>query len=90
MYDKITEIIKRVAEENDLEINEIKPEHTVVDDLGFASIEVALLTAEFEEVFGINPFVSGMASIMDIRTVQDVTNLYTRGLAEKEASSESA
>ena len=76
----VKECILQVAREQLIELQELKPQHRVVDDLGFSSLDVATLTALLENRFKVDPFQSGLASITEIRTLQDMFNLYERCL----------
>ena len=76
----VKECILQVAREQLIDIQELKPQNRVVDDLGFSSLDVATLTALLENKFKVDPFSSGMASITEIRTLQDMFNLYDRCL----------
>lgn len=76
----VRECILQVAREQLIELPELTSQHRVVDDLGFSSLDVATLTALLEHKFKVDPFQSGMASITEIRTLQDMFNLYNRCL----------
>ena len=70
--------ILQVAKDQDIQIGELAPSKRVVDDLGFSSLDVATLTALLEASFKVDPFGTGVATITEIRTVQDVCDLYNR------------
>lgn len=76
--------ILQVADEQGIKVPDLKPEHSVVDTLGFSSLDVATLTALLENTFKIDPFGTGVASITEIRTLQDMFNLYNRCLNNAE------
>jgi len=80
---KIKEIINQVAEEQEIEIGDIEDHHAIVDDLGFSSLDVATLAAYFEEIFGVDPFSMGIASVTSIRTVRDVSRVYEKAMKLK-------
>lgn len=80
---KIKEIIKTVAEEQDIEIGPIEDHHAIVDDLGFSSLDVATLAAYFEDAFQVDPFKMGVASVTTIRTVKEVSKAYEKALKLK-------
>lgn len=84
--DKIKEIIQRVADEQDIQINEIHDHDAIVDDLGFSSLDVATLAANFEEDFGVDPFSMGIASITEVRTVEEVSKVYEKAIKLKQFS----
>jgi len=56
ILDEIKKIILQVAEEQDVQISGVKESDAIVDDLGFSSLDVATLTAYFEEAFGVYTF----------------------------------
>jgi len=72
--------IRQVASDQSIDLEEMKFHHAIVEDLGFASLDVATLTAFLESTFKVDPFTSGMAVITEIRTIQDICNLYDRCL----------
>lgn len=53
----------------------LAPEHRVVKDLGFSSMDVAQLIAVLEMETGVDPFAQGV-SIMDVHTVGDLVRVY--------------
>jgi acyl carrier protein len=77
---KVKEIIYQVAEEQGIVLDGIEDEQAIVDDLGFASLDVATLAALFEEAFQVDPFSTGIASVTTIRTVRDVTTVYEKAI----------
>lgn len=81
--EKIKEIIRQVADEQDIKIESIKDQDAIVDDLGFSSLDVATLAASFEETFGVDPFSTGIASITDVRTVEEVSKVYEKAIKLK-------
>lgn len=74
----VNDCILQVAREQEIQILELNSQKRVVDDLGFTSLDVATLTALLENTFKVDPFGSGLASITEIRTLQDIYNLYNR------------
>ena len=74
----VRDCISQVAVEQDIQIGELSPDKKVVDDLGFTSLDVATLTALLEGKFKVDPFGSGFATITEIRTIQDICDLYNR------------
>ena len=77
---KIKEIIKQVAEEQDIQIATVEDHHAIVDDLGFSSLDVATLAAYFEDEFHVDPFKMGVASVTSIRTVKEISKAYEKAL----------
>lgn len=74
---KIIEVIKVVAQQQKITISSISGEDEIVDDLGFSSLSVAALIANLEEVFGGDPFTEDDVMITDIRTIDDLSQVYT-------------
>ena len=72
--------IKQVAAEQDIQIPELNPSKKIVDDLGFKSLDVATLTALLEGTFKVDPFGTGVATITEIRSIQDICDLYNKCL----------
>lgn len=81
--DKIKEIIRQVADEQDIKVETINDSDAIVDDLGFSSLDVATLAAYFEEAFGVDPFSMGIASVTDVRTVDEVSKIYEKAIKLK-------
>lgn len=55
MKNKLEKIILKILEENDLDTNVIITNDTnLINDLGFDSFSLALLTVEIEEEFGVD------------------------------------
>jgi len=75
---KVMKCIERVAQEQSIPLKQIKPSDRVVEDLGFQSLDVGTLTAFLEMEFKIDPFTAGIAVVTEIRTVQEVCDLYFR------------
>jgi acyl carrier protein len=74
--EKVKEIILQVADQQGLDINTIEDHQEVVADLGFSSLDVATLTALFEKEFGVNPFLMGIAAVTEVRTINDIGQVY--------------
>ncbi len=70
--------IHQVAADQGISVGELTPSKRVVDDLGFSSLDVATLTALLESAFKVDPFSTGQATITEIRTLQDICDLYNR------------
>ncbi|MFI4955211.1 MAG: hypothetical protein ACHP9Y_04795 [Gammaproteobacteria bacterium] len=76
IYDRVILIVKDVAQEYQKTPIVIEKNHKIVDDLGFSSLEVAVLTARLEIEFECEPFTSGEVPITDVRTVGQVYQVY--------------
>ncbi len=77
----IEKVIRRVAEERGLELPELADSTEIVDELGFSSLQVATLIANLEEEFGVDPFQLEDVMIADVRTIQDLGDVYARALS---------
>lgn len=77
----IQRCILQVANDQGLPVATIEDHHSVVEDLGFASLDVATLTALLENAFGFDPFAENIAVITEIRTVADMCAVYQKGLS---------
>ena len=80
----IKRIVKQVADQQGIEVGEIEDHHAVVDDLHFASLDVATLTSLFKRELGVNPFMMGIAAITEIRTIKEISEVYQRALEIQE------
>lgn len=81
---RIVTVIRRVAEERNLRLPELADSTEIVDELGFSSLQVATLIANLEEDLGIDPFQDEDVMIADVRTIEDLGDIYTRALAGRE------
>jgi acyl carrier protein len=77
---RIEKVVRRVAQERDLQLPELKDSTEIVDELGFSSLQVAALIANLEEEFGVDPFQDENVMITDVRTIKDLGDIYTRAL----------
>ena len=69
MEEKLNEIILKIIDENDIniEFKQIDKSLHLVDDLGFDSFNLAQLTVEIEEEFGVDIYENGI-----VKTVEDI------------------
>lgn len=72
----VESVIKEVAEAQNIQLPVLKGKHELVDDLGFTSLYVAALVANLEEELGIDPFEDEDVMITDIRTIDDICQVY--------------
>lgn len=79
IHDVIMSIKKKHLEENSIEIND---EASLINDLGFTSLDLAQLIAELENYFEVDPFSEG-ALISDIQKVEDLYKIYQQSLTSK-------
>ncbi len=57
-------------------------DQAIVEHLGFASMDIAVLVATLETRLGIDPFMENKAVITEIRTVDDLCHVYERCLLD--------
>lgn len=79
----IETVIRRVAEERNLNLPELNDGLEIVGELGFSSMMVAGLIANLEEELGIDPFQEEDIMITDIRTIKDLCEVYVSCLARR-------
>ena len=81
--DTIEETIRRVALEiarrSDPELEGVRMEHALIEDLGMESLALAELVAILEMELGVDPFSS--TAISQIRTVGDLHSAFRGALA---------
>lgn len=73
----INKVIREVAEVRNLSLPELRHSTEIVDELGFSSLMVATLILRLEEELGVDPFQDENVMITDIRTIQDLCDVYT-------------
>lgn len=78
----IRESIYQISEEQGLGIVEIQDNCSLVEELGFASLDVATLVAVLDTTLGVEPFSSNIAVITEIRTIEDIARVYEKGLEQ--------
>ncbi len=71
-------VLRRVAAEEGLELGELHPSSSLVDELGLRSMQLARVLAILELEFDFDPFASGDLAITSVRTVGDLCNAYHR------------
>lgn len=81
---RIETVVRRVAEARNLQLPELTEGTEIVDELGFSSLQVASLIANLEEEFGVDPFQHEDVMIADVRTLQDLRDIYSAALASRE------
>ncbi len=79
----VISVIKKVAEERNLTLPELKDGTEIVDELGFTSLMVAGLVANLEEELGVDPFQDEDVMITDVRTVKDLCEVYVKCVAKQ-------
>lgn len=81
--EKIEQIIQEVAQRHDLNLPNLSGGHDIIDDLGFTSLSVVALFSNLEETFDIDPFENDDIIIGDIKTIEDLCEIYVQGLGQK-------
>ena len=79
---EVVERMKSIADEQGIECGSIEDQRAIVDDLGFSSLDVAVLVSHLEKTFGVDPFATNNSAATEIRTVEDVCMLYERTLSD--------
>lgn len=77
----IENVIKEVADAQNIELPPLKGAMELVDDLGFTSLVVAAIIANLEEELDVDPFEDEDVMITDIRTVEDLVEVYNNCVA---------
>lgn len=80
----VEKVIRRVAAERNLQLPEFADSTEIVDELGFSSLQVAILIANLEEEFGVDPFQDEDVMIADVRTIKDLGDIYAKALVYRE------
>jgi acyl carrier protein len=81
---RIEKVIRRVAEERNLKLPALADGTEIVGELGFSSLQVAILIANLEEEFGVDPFQDEDVMIADVRTIKDLGHIYAKAAASRE------
>jgi acyl carrier protein len=84
--DTIHRVLTEIAQQNGVEHPDLAGERSLVQDLGFASMDVAQLVATLEMELEVDPFAEG-AAITEARTVGDFLRLYETALNQPGAAS---
>lgn len=79
--------VRRVAEEESIEVGEIHDDDALVDNLGLRSMDLARILAILELKLKVDPFAE-LVSITSIRTVGDLCAAYAKCFAEDESAEE--
>lgn len=76
----IHEVLLDIADEEDLDVTEIRGDEKLVEDLGFRSLMMARILAILEGRLGVDPFSQNVA-VTSVRTVNDLCSAYEQCLA---------
>jgi acyl carrier protein len=83
----IISILKDVTQEWELDLNEIKPETHLVEDLGFGSIDIIQLVVAIEEHFkqklGFNDLLMNEGQYIDDLSVEELVSFVSSKLQSK-------
>lgn len=74
----IYDTLRRVAEEEGVQLGTINDSSALIDNLGFRSLHIARILAILEIQFSHDPFASGDVPITSLRTVGDLCAAYER------------
>ncbi|MBD8525907.1 hypothetical protein [Pseudomarimonas arenosa] len=74
----IYDTLRRVAEEEGLQLDTISDASALIDYLGFRSLHIARILAILEIELSYDPFASGDVPITGLRTVGDLCAAYQR------------
>jgi acyl carrier protein len=85
----VHEVLRSVAEEESLSIEEIRGDEKLVEDLGFRSHTMARILAILEGRLGVDPFAKTVANT-SIRTVDNLCAAYEQCLSGEEPGETSA
>ena len=72
----VVRVLREVLEDMGHPETTVSPE-TLLDDLGFDSLDWAVALAKLEDAFGFDPFLDGTVSVMP-KTVRELAQLYMR------------
>jgi hypothetical protein len=74
----IYDTLRRVAEDEGVQLDAIDDSSALIDSLGFRSLHIARILAILEIEFSYDPFASGDVPITGLRTVGDLCAAYER------------
>ncbi len=73
----IASVVHSIQEQHGLAPGELTPQTSLIQDLGFSSLDIAQMVAMMESQTGIDPFAAG-ATLDQISTVESLTKLYSK------------
>lgn len=79
--------VRSVAADKSIPVESIQAHQKLVDDLGFASLDLARIVAMIELALDADPF-TGLVPVTSIRTVGDLCAAYARCFAKEAAAAE--
>ncbi len=78
----VIDLVKKIAQEESLSLDNITEATALVDDIGFQSLQLARLVATLEMDHGLDFTSSSDVSITDIRTIGDLCDACEAVMAE--------
>ncbi|MBN1394676.1 MAG: acyl carrier protein [Pirellulales bacterium] len=91
LKEKILGVVLDVAQENSPQLEAVRPDQMLVEDLGLRSLDLARIVAKLEMVLGVDPFAE-LVAVTSIRTPGDLIDAYSKcftGEGESAEGSES-
>ena len=89
LHEVILGVIRGVARENSPELEEIRADQMLVEDLGLRSLDLARIVAKLEMKLDVDPFAE-LVAITSIRTAGDLCVAYGKCFASGEDSESAA
>jgi acyl carrier protein len=81
IHSTILNVVRSVAREKTPELDAVRPDQMLVEDLGLRSLDLARIIAKLEMKLGVDPFAK-LVSVTSIRTAGDLCNAYAKCFAE--------
>lgn len=78
----IKKYIIQISEESEHPITHVEGHHSVVEDLGMTSLQIAMLISFLSTDLDTDPFSCNLVAITDIRTVDDLCDAYEKSLSQ--------
>jgi acyl carrier protein len=80
----VLNVVRGVARDKTPELEAVRPEQMLVEDLGLRSLDLARIIAKLEMKLGVDPF-SKLVSVTSVRTAGDLCSAYAKCFAEEDA-----
>ncbi|MET1255399.1 acyl carrier protein [Aliikangiella maris] len=74
-FEVVKNAIVAIQEQLGYQKIEVQPSTNLLNDLGFASLDIAQLVAMLEKELGVDPFANG-ATLDQVNTVEEMVKLY--------------
>lgn len=75
----ILDVVRNVARDKYPDVEAVRPDQTLVEDLGLTSLDLAVIIAKLERKLGVDPFAEHVA-VTSIRTAGDLAAAYGKCL----------